>query len=205
MSNLEIQYVEPEYGKHYAKGYAGFTYHKDHIFAHGTAWFTRWDRMSDIIVTHALLVTGENECVEAVGSGVRKSDLQSYFDDPECQIFFRKPRGLNDDIAERLKQKAYPEIGKAYDNTLIVDDALYGTLLGRLLNACTGGNVHDWLSRQMDEADKWICSELVAYCLDSQPEYRDKGILSHPNCAINPQQLFEDDEIFAPWKKPERT
>ena len=203
MSKLEIKFVTPEYGVHYREGYIGFTYPSDHIFAKGTAWFTRWDKMSDIIVTHALLVTGENECIEAVGTGVRKGDLQSYFDDPHCQIFFRKPKGLNADIAARLKAKAEPEIGKAYDNDLITGAAASGSFLGHLINRITGGRAEELLGRLLNDENKWICSELVAYCLDAQPEYHDKGVLAAPDATINPQELFEDDIIFAPWKKRE--
>lgn len=198
---LSVQYLTPRYGQHYAKGYVGFTYRKDHLFARGTAWFTRWERMSDIKVTHALLVTGTDECVEAVGSGVRRGDLRSYFDDPNCQIFFRKPKDLNEDIAERLKETAYQEIGKEYDDALITSAAISGSFLGHFLARITHGKTEEWLAKMLDHKDKWICSELVAYCLDQQPEYRDRGILRTPNAAINPQELFEDDIIFEPWHR----
>jgi len=49
---------------------------------------------------------------------------------------------------------------------------------------------------------------LAAYCLDCQPEYADKGVLARPHYAIDPQELFEDMEIFAAWKqdpKPPRS
>jgi len=199
--SLQIEYLDPRYGQHYAKGYVGFTYRKDHLFARGTAWFTRWDRLSDIKVTHALLVTGEDTCVEAVGTGVRQGNLRTYFDDPHCQIFFRKPRGLNDDIATRLEQTASAEIGKDYDDALITSAAISGSLIGHLLSRISHGKSDEWLAELLDHKDKWICSELVAYCLDQQPEYHDRGILSTPNAAINPQELFEDDTIFTPWQR----
>ena len=201
MSNLMIQYVAPEYGVNYDKGYIGFTYPKDHIFAKGTAWFTRWDRMGDILATHALLVTGENECIEAVGSGVRQADLQTYFDDPNCQIFFRKPRDLSPAIADQMESLARPEIGKPYDNALIVGAAAAGSFLGHMINNITGGIAEDLLDKILNHDDKWICSELVAYCMDSIPEYRDQGILARPDETINPQELFEDNTIFSAWKK----
>jgi len=201
MSQLGIQYVTPEYGVHYGKGYVGFTYNKDHIFAHGTAWFTRWDRMGDIRATHALLVTSENECIEAVGSGVRKADLQSYFDDPNCQIFFRKPLGLTEAIAGSLEEKAQPEIGKSYDNALIAGAAAAGSFLGHMINNITRGIAEDLLDKMLNDDNKWICSELVAYCMDSVPEYHDQGILRRPDATINPQELFEDETIFSAWKQ----
>jgi hypothetical protein len=47
----------------------------------------------------------------------------------------------------------------------------------------------------------WICSELVSYSLDQQPDYKDKGILARPDETINPQELFEDATIFEHWHR----
>lgn len=197
--DLQIDSVTPEWDKNYGKGYVGFTYHNHQIVSEGIAWFTRWARHSDICVSHALLVTGEDECIEAVGTGVRRGKLNDYFNDPHCQVFFRKPRGLNGDIAARLVATAEPEIGKAYDHALVASAAGAGSLLGRILNK-SFGNIPDLLvSKLLNHDDQWICSELVAHCLDSQPEYRDKGILALPDETIDPQELFEDRVIFTPW------
>ena len=49
--------------------------------------------------------------------------------------------------------------------------------------------------------DKWICSELAAYALDSQAEYHDKGVLQKPDFTIDPQELFEDNRIFCRWHR----
>lgn len=202
MSNVELKVIEhPRYGRHYRRGYVGFTYHSDHIFAKGTVWFTRWERMSDIKVSHALLVSGRDECIEAVGTGVRRHNLHEYFDDEHCQIFFRKPRSWSPNMARRMINRAVKEIGKAYDSSLIISDALIGSFAGHLLNRITRNKLEEFLSEALNHDDRWICSELVAYCLDSQPELHDRGILAQPNAAITPQELFEDNEIFEPWKR----
>jgi len=52
----------------------------------------------------------------------------------------------------------------------------------------------------LNNEKRWICSELAAYCLDEQREYRGKGILAKPEDTIDPQELFEDETIFEPWK-----
>jgi hypothetical protein len=72
-------------------------------------------------------------------------------------------------------------------------------MLDRLLT----GKLEELLGNLLNHPDKWICSELVAYTLDEQLLYRDKGILKSPNCTISPQELFQDSEIFAPGKKSE--
>ena len=56
------------------------------------------------------------------------------------------------------------------------------------------------LSKLLNNEKRWICSELAAYCLDEQREYRGKGVLAKPEDTIDPQELFEDEVIFEPWK-----
>jgi hypothetical protein len=62
------------------------------------------------------------------------------------------------------------------------------------------GSLEKAFCEVLDCPESFICSELAAYALDEQPEYRDKGVLAFPNSAINPQNLFEDNVIFEPWK-----
>jgi hypothetical protein len=203
--HLEIHSILPKYGVNYKKGYIGFTYHNNLVICQGIAYFTRWARMSNIYATHALIVTGENSCIEADASQnkVRSAPLQHYFDDPHCQIFFCKPKGLNDEIADRIIRVIEAEVGKEYDFGLIVGQTGTGTFLGYVLNHLLKGTLENQIAQYLDNPEKWICSELVAYGLDEQPEYRDRGILASPNATISPQELFEDQEIFEPWDKTE--
>jgi hypothetical protein len=203
--HLKIQSISPKYGVNYKKGYIGFTYHNNLVICQGIAYFTRWARMSNIYATHALIVTGENSCIEADAcqNRVKSAPLQHYFDDPHCQIFFRKPKGLNDEIADRIIRVIEAEVGKEYDFGLIGGQMCAGTLLGYVLNHLLKGTPENQIAQYLDNPEKWICSELVAYGLDEQPEYRDRGILASPNATISPQELFEDKKIFEPWDKTE--
>lgn len=204
--SLEITSMAPKYGDNYKAGYIGFTYHNTSVACLGIAYMTRWARMSDVRVSHALLVTGENECIEArVKNGVARSDLQKYFDDPHCQIFFRKPVDLTDAIAVRMKAVAEKEIGTKYDFNLIAAQALQGLLIGKLINKVFNGSPDRLMSKLLNEDDRWICSELIAYSLDEQPEYKGKGVLDNPTDTIDPQELFEDSVIFTPWSKAARS
>jgi hypothetical protein len=103
-AELEIVTLNPVYGVNYNKGYIGFTYDGTHPVGQGIAYFTKWDKMSNISATHALIVTGENTCIEAnAGTNmVEENPLQPYFEPSNCQIFFRKPKDLTDEIAERI-------------------------------------------------------------------------------------------------------
>jgi hypothetical protein len=199
---LTIVQVKPVYGVNYNQGYIGFTYTNNHVIAEGIAYFTRYARMGDIHATHALIVTGENSCIEAdaLKNCVKEGTLQHYFDEPNCQIFFRKPKDLTDEIANRIVKTAEPEIGKKYDFKSILTHAISGTFAGRFLDHLLRGKFENELGRILNEPNEWICSELAAYVLDEQPEYKDRGILKQPNATISPQELFEDSVIFEPWK-----
>lgn len=171
-------------------------------------YFTKWYKMSNIHATHVLIVTGENTCIEAnAGTNmVEENPLQPYFEPSNCQIFFRKPKGLNDEIAGRIVETLEPEVGKKYDYKLILAHAFSGTVVGEMLNKLSRKKIKKLLCKVFDCPDKWICSELAAYALDEQPEYRDKGVLVNPNFTINPQKLFEDvpdnegQHIFEAWE-----
>jgi hypothetical protein len=202
---LGIQSIPPKYGVNYKKGYIGFTYHNNLAICKGIAYFTKWENMSDIYATHALIVTGENSCIEADAcqNRVKSAPLQHYFDDPHCQIFFRKPKDLTSEIAEQIIKVLEPKVGKKYDFGLILTQVGAGTILGHILNRLLKGKPEQQITEILNNPEKWICSELVAYGLDEQPEYRDRGILASPNATITPQELFEDQEIFEPWDKIE--
>lgn len=200
--DFEIVPVQPIYGVNYNKGYIGFTYTNKNIIAKGIAYFTRWGRMSDIHVTHALIVTGEDRCIEADASKncVTEGTLIHYFDNPYCEIFFRKPKDLTSKIADNIVKLAQEKVGEKYDFESILTHAISGSLAGRCLHHLLRGEFENELSEILNAPQKWICSELAAYVLDEQDKYKDQGILKDPNATISPQELFEDPKIFEPWK-----
>jgi hypothetical protein len=198
---LEYNSQEPVYGKNYDKGYIGFSYASDRFISRGIAYFTRLHRLGDVKVSHTFIVSGENECIEAlVREGVQRSSLTAYFENPEYQVFFRKPRDLTADIANAIVAAAETQLGTKYDTALFFSQAVSGSWLGRVLKRAFGSKPDKMLSALMNNDNRWICSELVAYVLDRQPQYHDKGILKDPHETIDPQELFEDTEIFEPWK-----
>ena len=197
---LKVESKAPVYGENYNQGYIGFTYKKKSVVSIGIAYITRWSRLSEVMVSHAFVVKNADECIEAVGEGVRIGSIKHYFDDPECQVFFRKPIEYNEDIASRICKTAEKEVGKAYDSNLIPMHFLVGTMVGRAINLMTFKLAEKLVMSFANSENKWICSELAAYSLDEQPEFRDKGVLSEGNETINPQELFEDEVIFKPWR-----
>ena len=194
--------VAPRYGENYKPGYVGFTNKDSSVVSIGIAHFTGWNHMSDIHPTHTLIVLDRNTCIEAdsITNSVRKTSLQNYFDNSDCQIFFRKPVDFTEKIGDSIAQTALSEVGKKYDFGAILTQALSGSLAGRILDRVFRDKFEDKIAEALNDSDKWICSELAAYALDEQPIYRDRGILARPNSGISPQELFEDSQIFEPWK-----
>lgn len=199
---MQITSHVPHYGVNYRIGYIGFTFNDSSMISRGIAYFTRWTRMSQIKVSHVLIVSGENKCVEALmGKGVVQQPLTKYFSKPHTHIFFRKPRRYTPDIGARIAKTASSQIGSKYDNLLIAAQGFQGCFLGRWVRAVFGDKPDEVVSRILNAKDKWICSELAAFALDSQHEYEDKGILKKPDFTIDPQELFEDKQIFCKWHK----
>lgn len=197
---MEIQSREPCYGDNYKAGYIGFSFNDASVVSNGIAYLTRWTRMSEVKVSHALVVAGDGVCIEAqMKTGVAEQPLANYFDDPHYHLFFRKPRGYTPDIGGRIAAAAKGQVGAGYDKWLIVAQAMQGCFLGRWVRAVFGDKPDERVSRFLNRPDKWICSELAAYALDAQPEYRDKGVLKKPDFTIDPQELFEDAELFEAW------
>lgn len=199
---IKVTDVIPDYEVNYKTGYIGFLNKGADVTSIGIAYFTGWDMISDIHVTHTFIVAGEDQCIEAdmANNTVKVCTLSKYFNDPNCQIFFRKPIFFNDAVGYALAHKASLEVGKEYDFGAILTQGLSGSFPGRMLDRLLTGKLEELLGNLLNHPDKWICSELVAYILDEQLFYRDKGILKRPNSTISPQELFQDTEIFAPWK-----
>jgi len=198
---LCVQSLEPAYGENYKPGFIGFTHTGSTLLSTGIAHFTRWSRLGDIHVSHVLVVTGENECVEALGGrGVVKSSLDRYFNDPKTQIFFRKPRKCTPALGQRIAETAISQAGTKYDTLLTAAQVLEGSFLRRWMMSHFRESPDHFVGRLLNRDSRWICSELAAYCLDCQPEYADRGLLAKPHCAIDPQEFFEDGEIFANWR-----
>ena len=192
----------PRFGVNYKTGYIGFTFDDASIVSRGIAYFTRWKRMSQIKVSHSLVVTGDNQCVEAlIGPGVVRRPLSKYFNDPHTLIFFRKPRRYTRDVGARIARTAAGQVGTQYDRLLLAAQIFEGCFLGRWARAAFGDKPEQFIGRVLNGKDKWICSELAAYALDSQAEYHDKGVLQKPDFTIDPQELFEDNRIFCRWHR----
>jgi hypothetical protein len=186
----------PVFGVNYEAGYIGFVFEDDSFISAGIAWFTRWDRGNLPPVSHTLIVTGKNACVEADAPGVLRANLTQYFAAPHAHIFFRKPRDFSAAMAGIICQEAFSHVGDKYDFALIASDAVAASFLGHWLNRWTNNWPNRSLSWLLDSRGAEVCSELAAMCLQKVPGLARRGCLPWPARMITPQQLAGDDEVF---------
>lgn len=205
----------PVFGVNYDVGYIGFTLHSDDPVGAGIAWFERWDYEGDggtrvsasgvppgIVVTHALVVSGPDECIEAhAWSGVQRSTLSKYFNDPHCRIFFRKPRGWTRHRGLDIVTSAASHIGESYGYGLIVADMLADSFVGHWLNRRFRNLPDRIVSKVFDRAGTDVCSELCAKAMQDQFWLRYRGCLRQPARMIEPQALFIDRLVFEDWSQ----
>lgn len=195
--------TNPEYKKNYNKGYIGFCYDPTSFVSKTIAKATKYCNYSDIKVSHALIVISEDMCIEADANSkqVIEAPLSKYFDDKNKIISFRKPREMNEIIANEIINLAKSKIGCGYEYAQIIGHigkALPGI---NQFNKITHNLIVDIISCLVDNKDKFICSELAAYSLKHAKSwaYRNKGILARLTTRVNPQELFEDRTIFQEW------
>jgi hypothetical protein len=170
------------------------------LLSAGIAYLTRRDKAGDRCVTHAFLVTGPDECVEAnFPVGVVTTSLrESYLDWDGGRVVFRKPHGLTPAVAWRLVRRAKAEVGAKFDAAAMAAEGLAGTFLGHLLNSLFKNKPKELAARLTHRKGRWVSSDLVMYCLRAEPKYKGKGVLARPVGTVSPQTLFEDDELFEP-------
>ena len=192
-SKLEIKAVAPIYGVNYDKGYIGFQSKDDSLICKGITYVTRWEKMSDIATQHCFVVASEHTCIESVmiPNGVKQTPLEDYFQS-DRSVFFRKPVGLTEVIADRMVEIANNEVGKSYDFAALLVQALSGSLAGRLLL----NSQVEVIAQFVEDPNKWICSELCAHSLESA---FDRDLFLASNNSISPQELFESN-VFKSWK-----
>jgi hypothetical protein len=191
--------ARPVYGRDYGLGWVGFV--RGHsLLSAGIAYLTRRDKAGDVRVTHAFLVTGPDECVEAnFPAGVVVSGLaENYLDKDGGRVVFRKPRGLTQAMARRVVRRARAEVGAEFDVAGMLAEGLGDTFLGHLLNALLADKPKKMAARVLHRKGRWVCCDLVAYCFRQEAKYRGKGVLARPPGTISPQKLFEDEDLFEP-------
>lgn len=209
MIELTQHHVQPKYMVNYGPGYIGFTRprRRHDPAALGTAYFTRDDGgplpgLEWFRPIHALVVLNELECVEALawpGPGrVVVSRLSRYFDSHDQVIVFRKPMGWTEEKGHAIALEALRREGEDYAEELLLGHAFRGSLLGKGLDAVSGGRASRLVSRLTDARQKMICSKLSHIAHRDGMRYR-LGILARDPSLTSPLGHFACDQCHEPW------
>lgn len=189
---MTINKAQPVFGTFYDIGWIGFTRTFDALgdaIAYGEA---RADGSAAPSVNHALVVIDNNLCVQAhINDGVQPGKISDYLDDPKSRVYFRKPLVWTPQLGKSISAAAIGKIGCHYGKDLIVEMALADSELGHVVNELFRNWPHHVLSQALSRPNQFICSQLAAYALASQPEYRECPLLKNPLASIDPQSLFE--------------
>jgi hypothetical protein len=198
----EIKAVTPVYGVNYAAGWSFASFRENNKLSHGIAWFTRWDQMSQLPVSHVGFVAGPNSVIEATREkGVVETPIGNYFDDPHVHIYFRKPRGWTPDLGKRIAAMAMIQIGDSYDTALIKAHLAAGTFLGHWISKFSDDALELWLCNKFNDPDAWICSELCAWTMQQFEAFDRKGVLAHMPCTVTPPEYIWDQYLFKPLEQ----
>ena len=194
MKTVEPRYVgdravDPNYGP----GWIGFSYRDNNVISKGIAFFTR-EEYEGIVPSHAFIVRDKQTIIEATWPEVKITDISHYFDDPHVVVFFKKPVDLTPKDISDLVFNATFHIGRKYDTTV------FGYFVFRYILRLLG-KLEPYKDKPAwgDTPEKWVCSELVAYCLKAIDKYANLFPLSeyHPS-KVDPLMLFRS-EIFKEW------
>ena len=195
---IKVTQQYPAFGSNYGPGWIGFLSRRKDFIAAGIDWFSRWDEISGIPVSHTFNVIDEDLTVEAFESGVSDGSLESYLADQDVALLMRRPRLLGIDTARAIIDEAERRLGEPYNNALIAAMGMSNSLLGRGLCWLTGGRTSRWLCHLADRPNHWICSRLVWFTLNRYPYSEYSGVMHQPPYLVKPIDLFEDSFLFEP-------
>lgn len=185
------------FGTNYGVGWTGFISRRNDFVAAGIDWFSRWDEISNVPVTHTFIICGEELTIEAFTSGVDYGSLSAYINDPDTAVLVRQPILWTPEMGQRIVDKAVLHLHEKYNDWLIAADALVNTFLGHYIDHLTNGRLTSVITKAADSPTKEICSKLVALAM-AQPETEAFGVLANPAWEVKPIDLFEDTAIYQP-------
>jgi len=196
--NIAVQ--TPRWGLNVCPGYTGFVITKKSAVSAGIRWFEdQWSALARIPVpSHALVITGQDQTIEAFMDGVHYGTISSYLNNPDCTLLVRRPYRYSPDMGRRIVQEAERYVGDKYGTRLIAGMAIANSMTGKLMDKLSGGKFSEWVLRLFESKRAEICSELVSLGLQAQDELQGFGILGQKAYTIDPLELFRDKFIYEP-------
>jgi len=179
--------LEPMYKSNYQIGDVGFTARPGTFLHNNIALET--DRASQeagrLVPSHALLITGPNQMVEATWPNVHETELAPLIEDPEALLWVCRPLGQTEAAINESVRLAR-DIAK--------DKAPYDwqAHLGFLASDQDGADGKP-NSFQRDKA--WFCSELVFFVLKATARLRavqwPEKVATWPKGFVSPDRLYD--------------
>src|SRR5258707_63136 len=121
--------ARPAFGKDFGLGWVGFV-HSGSRLSGAIAYLTRRDKQTGRpTITHAFVVPGPDECVEAtLPAGVVVTRLSvDYLDRDDRLVIFRKPVGLTQEAGARIAALAKAQVGAKFDFGAFAAEGLAST------------------------------------------------------------------------------
>lgn len=195
---ITVRQQHPVFGVNYGPGWIGFISRRDNFISDGINWFSRWDEISHVPISHTLNILGADMTNEALDKGIVHGSLFTYLHDPDIALLVRKPRAMTAGLASRICANAESHLGEPYNFELIAALAAGETYTGRALNWLSRGWWQEFLVRRADKPDEWICSKSVATSLHQPELIYPFSVLTRRPALVKPIDLFEDVKIFEP-------
>ena len=195
---MQAHSVPAIFGDNYTIGDIGFQFTDNSFISQGIVYFTDWEAMSDIVVSHSFIVTDRDKCVEALGAGVVESPLIPRFSDPHVHITIRRPVGLTIQRGMAIRTKAAQLLGTPYDFSLIGGMVVANSRLIRWLPTDIYMPYRRAVCQLFHTIGKLICAGASVKSLLAVLEY--VAALPEKYYVYDPQMLFENTEVFKTWK-----
>lgn len=176
-------------------GFTGVISRRKDFISAGIDWFERYDRLpGDPPCSHAFIITGQDQTIEAFADGVKYGTLTAYLNDPNVALFAKRAAGWTPDIGSSLVGAAARHLGERYNYGLIAALAISNSLAGHGLDLLTGGWFGHTVTAVADRKRADICSQLVAQAMRTR--YGSLGMLTLLDREVKPQRVYEDQVIY---------
>ena len=151
--------------------------------------------LSDPLVTHAYVVTGDDEAESAESSGIMRVRISDYLAEGRT-IYFGQPARLDDAMAAAIVNQAKSRDGDGYAYWGIVARLLADNPLGKAVNLASGDWVDKEVSALLEKQRREFCSEMAAECLQNAMPAPLPGCLQMPARMIAPLRLLKDRAVL---------
>lgn len=191
----------------YYRGDIFFTYNDDWL-AETILYFTRRDKKSTKRAIHVGIIEDESTCIETTNKTITRTKLKDkYLNNEKFRLYIRRPKEMAEDLKDEFINRAKTAMGTRYARALLVVMALRNSPLGHLIDEVYNYKYFDLVanackdvSSRLYKKGTLMCSEYLANTFKALDSWipHNQGILKRPSPAINPQQIFEAEELFEP-------